>query len=98
MSALIAENGSPADDHLVLDVSVPKGTDPAILSSLRHGLEQAVSLLLTTGQARMLAQADQLAELRDEGLHFVTYERRPFRLLAPGEFDIWVSEQDWSTS
>lgn len=63
MSALIAETGSPADDHLVLDVSVPKGTDPAILSSLRHGLEQAVSLLLTTGQARMLAQADQLAEL-----------------------------------
>lgn len=62
MSTLIAEPGSSAD-HLVLDVVVPKGTDPAILPSLRHGLEQAVSLLLSTGQARMFAQADQLAEL-----------------------------------
>jgi hypothetical protein len=64
MSTLIADPGSStAADHLVLDVSVPRGTDPAILPSLRHGLEQAVSLLLATGRIRMLAQADQLAEL-----------------------------------
>ena len=64
MSTLIADHDSGATaDHLVLDVSVPKGTDPAILPSLRHGLEQAVSLLLASGRLRLLAQADQLAEL-----------------------------------
>jgi hypothetical protein len=57
------QEGRDAGDPLVLDVAVPKGTDPAILPSLRHGIEQAVSLLLTTGQTQMLAQADHLAEL-----------------------------------
>jgi hypothetical protein len=48
---------------IVLDVNLPEGIDPAILPSLRQGIEQAVTLLLISGQTRMFAQADQLAEL-----------------------------------
>jgi len=64
MTTLIADpNRHTSGSSIILDVNVPKGTDPAILPSLRHGLELAVVLLLNAGQTRMFAQADQLAEL-----------------------------------
>jgi hypothetical protein len=64
MTAVRSDHDSQADcGDIVLDVTIPKGTDPAILPSLRQGIEQAVSLLLSAGQTRMFAQADQLAEL-----------------------------------
>lgn len=52
-----------AGDTLVLDLILPKGTDPAILQSVRHGIAQAVHLILSTGQTAILEQADQLAGL-----------------------------------
>jgi hypothetical protein len=64
MTAFSSDHDSQAVcGDIVLDVTIPKGTDPAILPSLRQGIEQAVSLLLSAGQTRIFAQADQLAEL-----------------------------------
>jgi hypothetical protein len=64
MTKFIADPNRPTvGNSIVLGVNVPTGTDPAILPSLRHGLELAVVLLLNTGQTRIFAQADQLAEL-----------------------------------
>lgn len=49
--------------ELVLDVPVPEGTDPALLPSLRRGIAQAVSLMVTSGEVAILERADQLATL-----------------------------------
>ena len=48
---------------LVLDVAVPEGIDPALLPSLRRGIEQAVRLMMSSGEVGVLQQADELAEL-----------------------------------
>lgn len=37
---------------------------------------------------------EQMATLRDEGFEFVTYERRPYPLLAPGEFTEKLTLED----
>jgi hypothetical protein len=50
-------------EALVLDVPVPEGTDPALLSSLRKGLARAVDLLVNSGEVAILEQADRLATL-----------------------------------
>jgi hypothetical protein len=34
-----SQNSKPSTGPLVLSVTVPEGTDPAILPSLRHGTE-----------------------------------------------------------
>lgn len=52
-----------SESTLVLDVAIPEGTDPALLPSLRHGIERAVILVMTSGEATILEQADQLARL-----------------------------------
>ena len=52
-----------AGSTFVLDLALPQGTDPAILPSVRHGIAQAVYLVLSTGQTAILDQADQLAGL-----------------------------------
>jgi hypothetical protein len=52
-----------ATGELVLDVPVPAGTDPALLSSLREGLARAVDLMVSSGQVNILEQADRLASL-----------------------------------
>ena len=48
---------------LVLDVAIPEGTDPALLPSLRRGIEQAVRLMVSSGEVAVIQQADELAEL-----------------------------------
>ena len=52
---------------------------------LRRGLGGRQDVLLAFDRAGAFPQ--QMAMLRDEGLHFVTYERRPFPLLSPSIFD-----------
>lgn len=47
----------------VLDVAIPAGTNPALLPSLRRGIERAVSLVVASGEVTILEQADQLAKL-----------------------------------
>lgn len=48
---------------LVLDVALPEGTDPALLPSLRRGIEQAVKLMVSSGKVAVMQQADELAGL-----------------------------------
>ena len=52
-----------ATQALVLDVPVPEGTDPALLPSLRRSIEQALRLMVSTGEVAVLQQADELAGL-----------------------------------
>jgi hypothetical protein len=52
-----------AIDTIVLGVNIPKDTDPAILPSLRQGIERAVSLVMCSGRMAIFEQADQLAAL-----------------------------------
>ena len=47
----------------MLDVHLPEGTDPALVPSLQRGVEQAVSLVLSSGKNKILEDADRLAEL-----------------------------------
>lgn len=47
----------------VLPVSVPKGADPAAVSSMVEALEKAFVVLVGVGQTPMIEQADRLAEL-----------------------------------
>lgn len=51
---------------------------------LRQGLGAGQRVLLAFDRAG--AYPEQLAELRDDGFEFVTYERRPYALLAATEF------------
>ncbi|HTZ59216.1 MAG TPA: hypothetical protein VMB49_14005 [Acidobacteriaceae bacterium] len=48
---------------LVLDVALPEGTDPALLPSLRRGIEQAMRLMVGSGEMAVVQQADELAGL-----------------------------------
>jgi hypothetical protein len=64
MSSSITDQPSgTAPGTIVLGVNIPKDTDPAILSSLRQGIEQAVSLVMSSGRTAIFEQADQLAGL-----------------------------------
>jgi hypothetical protein len=63
MNSITNQKSKGAGDTLVLDLTLPEGTDPAILPSVRHGIAQAVHLVLSTGQTAILEQADQLAGL-----------------------------------
>jgi hypothetical protein len=51
---------------------------------LRQGLGREQRILVAFDRAG--AYPEQLAELRDEGFEFVTYERRPYPLLTASEF------------
>ena len=62
-SSITDSKSKGAGNTLVLDLALPQGTDPAILPSVRHGIAQAVYLVLSTGQTAILDQADQLAGL-----------------------------------
>jgi hypothetical protein len=70
---------------------------PALLSSLRHGIERAVSLVVSSGQPAILQQADQLAMLLtgliepDVGL----VEERMHRLQTIREI---FAEEEWLTA
>jgi len=46
-----------------LPVSLPKGTDPAAVSSMVDALEKAMVVLVGAGQASVIERADRLAEL-----------------------------------
>lgn len=62
-SSVTDSKSKGAGNTLLLDLALPQGTDPAILPSVRHGIAQAVHLVLSTGQTAILDQADQLAGL-----------------------------------
>ena len=62
-SSITNSKSKGAGTTFVLDLALPQGTDPAILPSVRHGIAQAVYLVLSTGQTAILDQADQLAGL-----------------------------------
>jgi len=76
---------SPENDHLT-EWLTPAGR------FLRQGLGERQRLLLAFDRAG--AYPEQLAELREEGLEFVTYERRPYPLLAETVFDRTVTVDD----
>lgn len=48
---------------LSVPVSVPNNTDPAAVSSVVEAIEKALTMLVNTGQVRVIERADQLAEL-----------------------------------
>ena len=48
---------------LVMDVTIPRGIDPALMTSLRLGIERAVNLVVSSGQVTILQDADELAKL-----------------------------------
>lgn len=73
---------SPENDHLT-EWLTPIGR------FLRQGLGKEQRILL--GFDRAGAYPEQLAELREEGLEFVTYERRPYPVLAETAFDRTVT-------
>jgi len=62
-SPVIDQQSKGAGDTFVVELPLPKGTDPAILPSVRQGIAQAVHIVLSTGQTAILEQADQLAGL-----------------------------------
>jgi hypothetical protein len=81
----------------VMDVAVPEGTDPALLPSLRRGIEQAVKLMVSSGEVAVIQQADELAglltglikpevELVEERLHRLQTIREIFQ------------EEEWLTA
>lgn len=57
---------------------------PAIGARLRDALGPDERIVLAFDRAG--SYADELAELRDAGLEFVVYERKPFAVIAPGQF------------
>lgn len=81
----------------MLNVAVPKGTDPALLPSLRRGIEQAVRLMVSSGEVSVIKQADELAVLLtglikpDVGL----VEERLHRLQTIREI---FNEEEWLTA
>lgn len=67
----------PSHDSLIQHLS-------PIAERLRDGLGDGERILL--GFDRAGAYADELADLRDAEFEFVTYERKPYPLLAPSAF------------
>ncbi len=56
-----------------------------IANTLRRALGKQTQVLLAFDRGGAFPKA--MAELRDEGIHFVTYERRPYPLLSPSVFE-----------
>jgi hypothetical protein len=44
----VSRTAKASTQALVLDVAIPEGTDPALLPSLRRGIEQAVKLMVSS--------------------------------------------------
>jgi len=63
-----------------------------IADMLRQGLGDDQNILLAFDRAGAFPK--QMVELRDERFGFVTYERRPFALLSPGQFDKELVSED----
>ncbi|HEY6767533.1 MAG TPA: hypothetical protein VI386_22480 [Candidatus Sulfotelmatobacter sp.] len=55
-SSITDSKSKGAGDTIVVDLALPQGTDPAILPSVRHGIAQAVYLVLSTGQTAILVR------------------------------------------
>lgn len=88
------------DGRPVLRVDVPShGSLTEWLSPIGRVLQQALPedrILLAFDRAG--AFAEPMAELRDAGFEFVTYERRPFPLLAESAFEQTVDFDDETLS
>lgn len=56
-------DAAPVEKILVLPLSLPKGIDPAVVSSLHDAVERAVVLALSADQTQVLKSADRMAEL-----------------------------------
>lgn len=85
------------DGRPVLRIDVPSHdslTDwlSPIAERLRTTLGPDVKIILAFDRAG--AFPEQMAQLRDDGFEFVTYERRPFTLLAASAFDNTLSLDD----
>jgi hypothetical protein len=85
------------DGRPVLRIDVPSHdslTDwlSPIAERLRRALGPDVKILLAFDRAG--AFPEQMAQLREDGFEFVTYERRPFTLLAASAFDKTLSFDD----
>lgn len=76
---------SPENDHLTEWLT-------PIARFLRQGLGKKQRILLAFDRAG--AYPEQLAALREEGFEFVTYERRPYPVLAETAFDRAVTVDD----
>lgn len=63
-----------------------------IADMLRQGLGDEQQILLAFDRAGAFPK--QMVELRNERFGFVTYERRPFALLGPGQFDKELVSED----
>lgn len=63
-----------------------------VVRILRAGLGEDQRILVAFDRAG--AYPEQMAALRDEGFEFVTYERRPYPLLAPSAFTEEVTVDD----
>lgn len=85
------------DGRPVLRIDVPSHdslTDwlSPIAERLRRALGPDVKILLAFDRAG--AFPEQMAELRNDGFQFVTYERRPFTLLSASAFDHSLTFED----
>jgi hypothetical protein len=85
------------DGRPVLRIDVPSHdslTDwlSPIAERLRDALGPDVKVLLAFDRAGAFPQ--QMAQLRNDGFEFVTYERRPFTLLAASAFDHAIEVDD----
>lgn len=82
---------------MVLQVSLPKGADPATASSMVEALEMAMAVLVDTGQASVIERADRLAELAtgmlDPNIELV--EDRVYRMKTVHRV---FAEGDWLTA
>src|SRR6201998_585326 len=91
------QTAKAATQAFVLDVPVPEGTDPALLPSLRRSIEQALRLMVSTGEVGVIQQADELAGLltglRKPEIGLV--EERLHRLQTIREI---FNEEEWLTA
>jgi hypothetical protein len=61
--ALAPDDAVRRPDGIVLNVALPSGTNPAVVSALQRGMEEAVSVVLSDVTDDLLVRADLLAGL-----------------------------------
>jgi hypothetical protein len=91
--ASLQDGASPT----VLSVTVPKGADPAAVSSMVNALEKAMVVLVGVGQTSVIERADRLAELATDMLEpsIELVEDRVHRMKTVRQV---FAEGDWITA
>ena len=59
----VRRDSAVLEEDLVLPLILPKGTDPAVVSSLHSALDRALAMTLGADQTQVLKRADRIAEL-----------------------------------